>query len=148
MIQYVVGFMFSKNRAMVALIRKTHSDWQDGLLNGIGGHRQYTETSAEAMARKFLEEAGVETKPEQWIHKLTLVNEFKRYELAVLYMVDDNDDMIHLVKTMTDEQIVVIPVAHTNNRYNRVMPNLNWLIPLCLDPHIKPGAIMQDIGEN
>ena len=38
MTHYTVGFAFSLDRQFVALIRKMRPRWQQGKLNGIGGH--------------------------------------------------------------------------------------------------------------
>lgn len=141
----VVGFMFSRDNNMVVLIKKAHPGWQIGLLNGVGGHRISGEGPREAMAREFMEEAGVQTGPGQWVHKLNLINLKVGYELAVLHM---SSDLIGKAQTMTDEQIVVIPTTHANSQKNRVVPNLDWMIPLCLDPNIKPVVIMEDTGSN
>lgn len=54
MTKYVCGFLFSGER--VLFVRKTHPEWQKGLLNGIGGKVDDRETPVEAMRREFLEE--------------------------------------------------------------------------------------------
>ena len=38
MTRYVAGFLVSDDRYYVALIRKKRPAWQEGRLNGIGGH--------------------------------------------------------------------------------------------------------------
>ena len=38
--KYVAGFMFSEDRRLVALIRKSKPEWQKGKLNGIGEKAQ------------------------------------------------------------------------------------------------------------
>jgi len=44
-----------------------HKGWQDGRLNGLGGIVDNdTETPAQAMAREFKEESGIETVAEDW----------------------------------------------------------------------------------
>lgn len=144
--QMVVGFMFSPELDRVVLIRKNRPDWQRGLFNGVGGHRQGQgkEMPREAMAREFLEEAGVRTEPDQWIYKLNLINMKVGYELAVLHM---TSDLAHEVRTMTDEQVVFVAVD-TALQSGQLLPNLRWMIPLCLDPQIKPVVLMEDIGGN
>jgi 8-oxo-dGTP diphosphatase len=61
---YVVGFMIWYGE--VILIKKNHPQWQDGLLNGVGGHIEDGEQPADAMAREFAEETGVRTAPDEW----------------------------------------------------------------------------------
>lgn len=146
MIRYVVGFMFSPDRKYVALIRKTHPDWQKGKLNGVGGHVMNGEGYQAAMVREFLEETGVATNPEDWTHKLTIVNDKVGYELAILYTISDK---AWLVSKMTDEEPITCPIVITSPIYRReVIPNLAWIIPLCLDDSIMPGIVMHDLGDN
>lgn len=51
-----VGFAFSPSYEYVALIRKSHPDWQEGKLNGLGGKVEEGETPEECVAREFHEE--------------------------------------------------------------------------------------------
>ena len=63
--RYAVGFAFSIPGDEVVLIRKLRPAWQEGLLNGVGGHVEDGERPVDAMRREFKEEAGV------WIHDWT-----------------------------------------------------------------------------
>lgn len=144
MIQYVVGFMFTEDCGRVVLIRKARPDWQKGRYNGLGGHRLAGEGPREAMAREFLEEAGVKTDPEQWEYKLNLLNARVGYELAVLHA---SSDLALGARTMTDEPVSLVDVDAAL-RSGQLIPGLKWMIPLCLDPHIRPVVIMEDVGGN
>jgi 8-oxo-dGTP diphosphatase len=73
---YVVGFAFDTQKR-VALIRKTHPEWQAGKYNGVGGKvtdQDISRLTASAtgiqcaMAREFEEEAGLLILPERWKH--------------------------------------------------------------------------------
>ena len=55
---YVLGFLFSESLQYVALIRKNRPEWQQGKLNGIGGHIELGEDPHTAMGREFGEEAA------------------------------------------------------------------------------------------
>lgn len=66
--EYVAGFLFrQKGNGIfqcegiieVALIRKIKPEWQNGLLNGIGGKIEPGEYPLGAMIREFQEEAGL-----------------------------------------------------------------------------------------
>lgn len=142
--QMVVGFMFTPDLGRVVLIHKTHPDWQRGFYNGVGGHclDDGREGPREAMAREFLEEAGVRTEPGQWEYKLNLINRKVGYELAVLHM---TSNLALGVRTMTDERVTLVDVDYAL-RSSQLLPNLRWMIPLCLDPHIRPVVIMEDTG--
>lgn len=72
---YSCGFMFravtssgpTKERILVALVTKAKPEWQRGKLNGVGGHIELSDPSADfAMAREFEEETGVRTKASDW----------------------------------------------------------------------------------
>jgi 8-oxo-dGTP pyrophosphatase MutT (NUDIX family) len=64
--RYTIGFMFSKDKQKVALIRKIKPEWQKGKLNAIGGKIKYNETSIQSICREFEEETGYKTTQEQW----------------------------------------------------------------------------------
>jgi len=123
MIPYVVGFAFD-NGDNVALIRKVRPDWQRGRLNGIGGHIEEYELSHAAMVREFEEETGV-TIPE-WDMFARLRGEDWSVDFYRAFGVD-----LIALKTTTDEEVLVCSV---NPLPVEVLPNLQWLIPLALDP--------------
>jgi 8-oxo-dGTP pyrophosphatase MutT (NUDIX family) len=69
MTKYVVGFMVHEEQ--IALIRKNRPKWQEGRLNGIGGHIEENEEPYSAMVREFEEETGY--KEIFWQHLATYV---------------------------------------------------------------------------
>ncbi|MPY21593.1 NUDIX domain-containing protein [Shewanella psychropiezotolerans] len=126
MIRYVTGFMFSDNLQNVALISKIKPAWQKGLLNGVGGKIEHSETAEEAMAREFMEETGVNTNPEDW--KLyTILSRPDEYEVNFFYM---RDDRVYSVRTIEKEKV---DVYQSNFLPDKVIWNLRWLIPLAQD---------------
>lgn len=123
----VCGFMFSEAFQWVVLIRKTRPEWQNGLLNGVGGHIEYGETIGLAMAREFAEETGVSTHPEEWIPFYTLSGEnWIVYFLACVGCVD-------LAKTTTDETVCIVSTSEITPFNKALIPNLRWLIPMGID---------------
>lgn len=58
-LDYVVGFAFSGHLDCVAMITKTKPEWQNGLLNGIGGKIEDGETPLQAMIREWDEECEI-----------------------------------------------------------------------------------------
>jgi 8-oxo-dGTP diphosphatase len=128
---FVAGFAVCMQPVpRVALIRKSHPAWQAGKLNGVGGKIEIDagETPMTAMVREFQEETGRRLVGWREAVKLTgtdyRVHFFVAFtELATLAALRGSDD----------EPIEVLNVksalAHTD-----LIPNLRWIIPLCLDP--------------
>ncbi len=127
--EYVLGFLFNQNKTEVVLIKKNRPDWQKGKLNGVGGHIKIDEceTPINAIRREFEEEAGVDVI--RWTVRV------------IMHGKDNNDnlwrvwcffafDKINNVKSITDEQIRIVPV---NNLPENIIPSLRWIIPMCLD---------------
>jgi 8-oxo-dGTP diphosphatase len=122
--EYVAGFLFSDNHRQVVLIKKNKPEWQRGLLNGVGGKIEENETALTAMIREFKEETGLEIK--NWVeYVIVLGNEWKVY-----FFYTDSDN-INDVKNMTDETVGIYNVSDLYDL--NVIPNLRWLIPMCLD---------------
>ena len=59
---YTVGFIFDSTLEEVALMEKTHPEWQKGKLNGIGGKVEDGEIVISCMIREAEEETGLKTK--------------------------------------------------------------------------------------
>lgn len=122
--RYVLGFMFDKNQWGVLLIEKKRPKWQDGKFNGIGGKIEPGENSFQAMRREFKEETGIDYF--HWIPVVTMSGE--DWEVIV-YTCKTND--VHSFKRMEDEEPHYIGLHELKNF--DVIPNLDWLIPMCLD---------------
>lgn len=125
MIDAVVGFMFSEDRSRVALIRKNRPQSQVGRLNGVGGKIEAGELPTSAMCREFFEETGFITCYDDWFHFITMLT--PKWKLWYFKSVGNLD----VLKSMTDEIVEIIEVKslHLEN----TMPNVKWMVPLCLD---------------
>ncbi|MFN4242455.1 MAG: NUDIX domain-containing protein [Tepidisphaerales bacterium] len=129
---YVCGFLFSPDRSHVLLIRKRRPAWQAGKLNGIGGKVEPQETPAQAMAREFAEEAGVQVA--HWREVVVLEGRptsfdpdgWRGHFFAAVATAHDWEN----VRTLTDE---TIERHHVRHLPDEVIPNLRWMIPLMLD---------------
>lgn len=127
--QYVVGFLFSEDAEpqTVALIEKKRPGWQAGKLNGIGGHVEPGEEPLAAMVREFKEETGADIPAEQWKYFCKM---------------DGGDWVVWcyksfghpLLRSMTDEPVMKVRLTWLWGARENIIPNLNWLIPLALDP--------------
>jgi 8-oxo-dGTP diphosphatase len=130
---YVCGFAFSKDKRNVLLIKKNRPDWQKGLFNGIGGHIENGETPSQAMVREFCEEAGYKTYSDSWIPLIKILDSSIFHEWEVYFFFTFQD--IECCRTMTDEEIIIIPVEDLF-QYT-IIKNLKWLIPMALDKDLK-----------
>lgn len=143
MIRYVLGFAFAHDplgMLQVALIRKSHPDWQAGRLNGLGGKRQPGESPQAAMAREFLEEAGVEVPPARW--RLRGIMEGDGFDnvpwTCDVLRADCTWDELRAAnghETLHDAgpEVVRIVEAARLHAVSALM-NLRWLIPVLRDP--------------
>ncbi len=112
---YVLGFAFNNDN--VALILKNRPAWQKGLYNGIGGHIEPGETPLKAMIREFKEETGVEFNP--WI-KFCIM----QFPEAVVHCYMTKIPFLHNVKSLTDEQVQVMPIDDIFNRKIPMIDNI------------------------
>ncbi len=108
----------------VVLIRKIKPEWQQGLLNGVGGKvgdNHPNETAEEAMHREFAEEAGVEGL--EWKHYLTLETPHSHISF---FRATGN---VHRATTKLDEEVGVYDINEVMDRCD-TMPNLRWCIQM------------------
>jgi len=139
--RWVCGLMFSCDKQYVALITKKSKpgeEWQNNLINGIGGKVNESETYAKAMVREFEEEAGKKTEINDWQHFARLVVP----RGAVIFYRSFDKDMLRGVRTMEEEMIGVYPVADLHKL--SMVPNLHWLIPMALIPSIQLATVREE----
>lgn len=140
---YVLGLYFSEDMSQVVLIRKNRPAWQKGWLNGIGGAINPNESAIQAMVREFLEETGVDIPCARWWSVFTLVD-------------PNHDSLVHFfrargslddIRTTTDEEIEIVDTAFIQCPIIETIPNLKWVIPLCLQgPVYHPFTIIEESG--
>jgi 8-oxo-dGTP diphosphatase len=124
--EYVVGFSFSQDRSSVVLINKTKPKWQAGLFNGVGRKIEQQEVPLDAMVREFSEETGVISHPADWQHVATIY-----FPVGKIYFFCSFNQLNFLnAHTTTDERVVKLFV--NGLRKYPIVPNLHYLIPLCL----------------
>lgn len=127
MTEYVVGFAFDDNEKNVILVRKRRPEWQKGLLNGPGGHLEIGENMHEAMSREFKEEAGIETNPYVWRHRITIQGKGWRVYFLSIKLIDK---VFYSAKTLTDELVTFVNVSELFKF--SMINNLRWMIPYCV----------------
>jgi 8-oxo-dGTP diphosphatase len=131
---YVVGFLMDPTLSKVVLIRKIKPEWQQGLLNGVGGKvgdNHPNETAEEAMHREFAEEAGVEGL--EWKHYLTLETPHSHISF---FRATGN---VHRATTKLDEEVGVYDINEVMDRCD-TMPNLRWCIQMARTFHFGERA--------
>lgn len=121
--RYSVGFLH--NDQYVVLIKKNRPDWQAGKHNGVGGHIEEGESPHECMVREFQEETGVLVP--NWEHYATLEGTNAQIYVYAQY---DTGGWMRDVKSVTDEEIRKVHFSNIRERLTKVVPNLEWLIPL------------------
>lgn len=139
--EYVAGFLFSLDEKQVLLIKKNRPDWQAGCLNGIGGHIEKGEGPKEAMQREFKEETGLDIYA--WNKAVDL---YGNGWLVHFFYAHGN---LQHAQSMTDEEVNIYDTQEVITRSAlTVIPNLRYLIPLCLDKDItKPVMVTEKVKE-
>jgi len=131
MTNYVCGFMFDFQKEKVALIKKNKPEWQKGSLNGIGGKIEEGETALDAMCREFEEEAGLRTLQSDWYPLITMTgNDW----CVNFFFCAERINSLELLQSKTDEEVVIIDLIDLD--IEPVIPNLRWIIPMCLDKKV------------
>lgn len=124
MTEYVVGFLFNPSRTHVILIKKKRPKWQRSKLNGVGGKIESGESPHHAIEREFEEETGMLVSWVKWDRVVILSGEnWKVHFFRAI-------GKLAGARTTTDERI---SIYNTKLLPENVIPNLRWLIPLCLD---------------
>jgi len=122
---YVLGLRYSEAMDQVVLIKKERPDWQRGKLNGISGKVQKNENVKQAIVREFKEEANVNIP--HW--KLMAQMHFSDAEVWVYVSYGS----LKGIKTVTDEEIHIIPVNLIERRpLNEIDKTVKFLIPMGL----------------
>lgn len=121
---YVCGLYFSKDCSQVALIRKRRPTWQEGRLNGPGGHDVPGESPFDAMVRNFKEETSADCRTWQPLAILRA----RTWQVHFFRARGSFDGL----KTVTDEKVCVRTTALVIQDPTLV-GNLRWLIPLAMD---------------
>lgn len=123
---YTLGFIFDATLENVLLIQKQRPAWQAGKLNGVGGKLEENETLTQCIAREVNEEASLETQPQDWVS----VGKMGNAEWEVHVFTTQYHGEKDLARSLTDEEVQWHPAQTLPAN---IIPNLSWLVPLCLD---------------
>jgi 8-oxo-dGTP diphosphatase len=124
----VVGFLFSGPR--VLLVRKIRPSWQSGLVNGVGGVVEPTETPMDAMRREFREETGC-TIDIPWRHFCTEQESFGAW--VYFFAAEMPDRSLHAWPLHNDVGEELGWIHHRAVGATHAIGNLRWLIPMARD---------------
>jgi 8-oxo-dGTP diphosphatase len=120
---YVLGLIFNEPVTKVLLIQKLRPEWQKGRWNGIGGKVEKGESPAEAMARENKEESGMT--------ELTFVQ-------RGTFICPGGTVFVFMARTETvniqfdQKEDELLMEMRLDSLPERMMANLQWIIPLCL----------------
>lgn len=131
---YVVGFLFDRPTERVVLIKKRRPQWQEGKLNGLGGHRRIGETPIEAVRREFAEQTGLFI--DKW-YKFLLLNG-EDYEVHFFKAFCKQQEILY-ARTATDEEIHLVELCSLD--YELCILNLRYIIPMALDNELRISNI-------
>lgn len=132
--EYVVGFLFNISETRVVLIEKKRPAWQAGKLNGVGGKIESGESPFAAMRREFREETGVTI--QTW-HCVLILSDYNwRVHFFRTFGKPER------AQTTTDEEIGAYCV---NSLPDNVIPNLRWIIPMCLDRGLNLPVVVNSV---
>lgn len=134
--KYVAGFMFTNDCKNVILIRKKKPAWQLGKLNGVGGKVENNEIPKDAMIREYKEEAGITF--DKWDNFLTV-----EYKSCTVYFFKGFSDSC-FYQSETKESEIIEKISIDKFPIDEVIPNLNWIINLALDPDIEHTEAMEE----
>ena len=133
--------MLDPTLSKVVLIRKQKPEWQQGLLNGVGGKVGDTipgETAEQAIHREFKEEAGVDGLTWQKFMHL----ETPRSDITFFRTVGN----VYRAQTQTEEDIGVFDIHEVMDRCDTI-PNIRWCIQMARTFHFGERAIEFEITE-
>lgn len=122
--QYVAGFLLYRD--MVLLVRKEQPSWQKGFMNAIGGQMEPGETAYDAMRREFDEEAQLNT--DKW--DLFAIENGPGYRV---YFFRCTITGSYIAPTINDSNETLEWCDPRNQKFPQI-GNLNWLLPMALDP--------------
>lgn len=104
--KYVIGIVRTKDS--IVLIKKNKPDWQKDKYNFVGGKIEENETPSFAIIREFEEETGIKTVFSDWSYKGIIFNEGD--DGWVVYVYSSFDEKYKECKTITDEEILHLPL--------------------------------------
>lgn len=128
--EYVVGFVFDKEKSQVLLIEKRRPEWQKYKYNGIGGLVENDETLRQAMIRECKEESGLDIKEWQYVAMVNCPNITLHYFKSFIDL-----EHMHQFQSCTDEAIIMCHLYNYSKNYflTRMVQPSSWLLLAAVD---------------
>lgn len=133
--RYVAVFLLQRRGpafVRVFLVRKTHPEWQAGLMNAVGGEIEPGETPLEAAVREFREETGWGVSPahmDQFCSEHGPGYEVHFFRHWLPEGVETAD-----VDWSSNDKGEELEWCNAANPIYPVIGNLHWLLPMAMDP--------------
>jgi len=138
---YVCGFAIYPPRWVLLVRKKFGPSAVVGRLNGVGGKVEEGESPLQAMRREFREETlGIDVLEDRW--RSGVILEASHWE-------------VHFFSTNVEMDKGPPPENDVGEEMNRyplknlsrldVVPNLHWLLPLCIDRDVLP-VVIRDVS--
>lgn len=115
MTEYAMTFIFNKDLKKVLLIKKNKPQSMNGLLNGIGGHKELIDKTYEDCAlREIKEESNLILNSSDLI-RIGQLTDHEKYYVALFAAVID-DAKIKSFKSMTSEPVFYLNLNNIDER--------------------------------
>ena len=131
---YSLVFIFTKEFDKVLLINKMKPEWQKGLFNGIGGLKETSDKNVKACAiREMREETGLKLKETQLTEVCTMHGKDNVWNVSVFASIYDSKMGVAKKLTIEEPEWVYITPDFHKHFNPQMIPNLLWLIPMCIN---------------
>lgn len=130
--QYVLGFIFDKDKQNVVLIHKNRPKWQKNKLNGLGGsvEEHLKEDAYDAIRREVYEESNLKTEYKDWT--LYHIMNGPDYIVYTFFTFIDSDNFKDII-SKTDEKVMICPIFDIFKDKYPILDNIKDLLNEALD---------------
>jgi len=128
---YTLGFIFNKELNKVLLIQfPNKGKWNDGFINGVGGHIDKGETPLQCMMREAAEEADFYSTKDRWNYAGMYdgTNSSNPFKIYTFYCQFEE----HLIKAFNGEEGSTNWYTIENIPKLKTVSNLQWMVPFCI----------------
>lgn len=136
--KYSLVFIFTEEMNRVLMIQKIKPEFQRGLLNGVGGLMESKDMDMKSCAvREMKEETNLDITKKDLTYVLTMKG--KDWEVSVFAGFYRQE--MGIEKQLTNEY----PKWVYPGSYAKMIPNLEWIIPMCKNVLMNKESIVASI---